>query len=98
MFNMAYDRLSEELINEDEGIYTNGDDIAFSFVNGNFKQGINEMIEYGVTPMMLGEYLDEQAKELGYESPSSEAFYYGHFDLAFLGLVGTEYQEAIRRG
>lgn len=96
MYNRAYDAVSEERLNEDEGIYTIGDDIAFSFVCGNFKQGIEELIEFGVSPMDLGEYLQSQADEIGFDSPCNEQFYYGHFDFQFMALVGTEYQEAKR--
>lgn len=90
MFNRCFDSLDRELINEDEGIYTIGDDIAYSFVCGNYSQGIKELHDYCVSPSDFGEYLEEQSKEFG--MPLSD-MYYGHFDLSFLASIGQSYME-----
>ena len=59
-----YTELEAEYINEDENIFTVGDDIINTFFNGNFTQGVKELIEINVSPREFGDYLMEISERL----------------------------------
>ena len=82
--------LELELQNEDEGIFTQGDDVLSSFYYGNFSQGIKEMLDYWITPRELGEYLADKAEEF---DCSINELYNGHFTLAYFGEIGEMFEE-----
>lgn len=86
--NNADKHLAPEMVNEDEGIYTQGDDVLYSFYCGNFSQGIKEMLEYNITPRELGEYLETLAEDCGCEIST---LYNGHFTLSYFGEIGEAY-------
>ena len=89
--NNAYNTLVEDLVNEDEMIYTQGDDVLSSFYYGNWSQGIKEMLEYYIEPKDLAEYLEEMAEE--YDCNVSE-LYNGHFSLSTIAQIGESYNQA----
>ena len=80
-----YDQLDTEYINEDEGIYTMGDDILGTFANGNFTQGVEDMREHCISTEDLISYLEEKAEEYGM---NIDDMYYGHFDRSFFSSLG----------
>ena len=80
--------LPEELKNEDEGIFTVGEDIASSFYYGNFSQGVEELEEAEVTTIKFLTYLEDMAE--GYDMKLSE-LYNGHFDREFFICLGREH-------
>ncbi|WP_434658472.1 hypothetical protein [Sulfurimonas sp. NW9] len=85
---MSKDLYTElEEINEDEGIYTIGDDLCNTFMNGNFTTGVEEMKELNITSKELLEYLEEKAEEYGCEL---KELYYGHFTADFWIALGSE--------
>ncbi len=86
----AYKELPIEDQNEDEQVFTRGDDILMSFYYGNYTQGIKEMISYSVRPEELAEYLEGKAEE--YEMQVSE-MYNGHFTLAYFASIGESYRD-----
>ena len=73
-------RLDNDLINEDEGIYTIGDGIASSFYYGNFSQGTEELESVNASTVDLLHYLENQAEEFGCNVID---LYSGHFDTEF---------------
>ena len=80
-----YTRLDTEDINEDEGIYTVGDDIASSFYYGNFSQGVKELEDINCNASDLLEYLEQEAE--GYDCNVSD-LYGGHFSSDFWIALG----------
>lgn len=80
-----YDALPEEYFNEDEGIYTIGDDILYTFFNGNFTQGVEDMRKNCISTEDLISYLEDKAEEYGM---SIDEMYYGHFDRSFFSSLG----------
>jgi len=80
-------QLTGEDLREDEGIYTIGDDIIESFVNGNFSQGCKELVEIGAGARDFNDYLMEQSEKYGIEL---KEMYYGHFDNDFFIALGSE--------
>jgi len=76
-----------EHINEDEGIYTIGDDILDTFMNGNFSQGVSDMTDNIINAVELSDYLNDKAEEYGMDS---EEMYYGHFTSDFWIALGRE--------
>ena len=80
-----YTELNE--INEDEGIYTYGDDIADTFMNGNFSSGVEQMQEINCRAKDLADYLEEKAESYGCKL---EDMYYGHFSPDFWIALGSE--------
>lgn len=86
----AYKELPLEDQNEDEQVFTRGDDILLSFYYGQFMQGIQEMISYSVRPEELAEYLEDKAEE--YDMQVSE-LYNGHFTLSYFASIGESYRE-----
>ncbi len=81
--------------NEDEQIITYGDSILSQFYYGNYTDGINDLIEYGIRPDELATYLEEMAEE--YDTKVSE-LYSGHFDYTLFASIGETYGNAICRG
>lgn len=79
-----YTQLEET--NEDEGIYTLGDDILDTFMNGNFSNGVEDMKEFNIGATELSDYLKEKAEEYGMETKD---MYYGHFDNDFWIALGS---------
>ena len=75
-------RLDDEFINEDEGIYTVGDNIASSFCCDDFRQGIKELESVNASTKDLLYYLENQAKEIGCNVNVID-LYNGHFDTEF---------------
>jgi hypothetical protein len=86
----VYKELPIEDQNEDEQVFTRGDDILMSFYYGQFIQGIKEMISYSVNPNELAQYLEEKADE--YDMQVSE-LYSGHFTLAYFASIGEAYRD-----
>lgn len=78
-----YTQLEET--NEDEGIYTMGDDILDTFMNGNFSAGVEDLQEFNISPIELSDYLTEKAEEYGM---STDDLYYGHFTSDFWIALG----------
>ena len=89
----VYTELTEEYRNEDEGIYTQGDDILSSFYYGNYSQGVEEMIEYNVHAEELIEYLEDKADEYGC---NVDDLYGGHFDRKLCASISFSWLEAFR--
>ena len=85
--NDLYTRLNTEDINEDEGIYTVGDDILSSFYYGNFSQGVKELQEINCNARNLLTYIEQVAE--GYDVRVDE-LYHGHFSNDFWILLGRE--------
>ncbi|MFK7780286.1 MAG: hypothetical protein QM490_03985 [Candidatus Gracilibacteria bacterium] len=82
-----YTELPREERNEDEGIFTIGDDICDTFMNGNFSTGAKELKELNLKSKDLLEYLEEKAEEYGVEISE---LYYGHFTADFWIALGSE--------
>ncbi len=83
-----YTRLpKEERYREQEEIYTIGDDICDTFMNGNFSTGVEELKELSLRSKDLLEYLEEKAEEYGVEMSE---LYYGHFTAEFWIALGSE--------
>jgi hypothetical protein len=78
--------------NEDEGIFTVGEDIANTFCNGNFNQGVKELIELNISPVEFSDYLLEQADEMGMELKD---MWYGHFGNDFWIAMGQSYYSLV---
>ncbi len=90
-----YTELPVDEINEDEQIYTIGDDILNQFYYGNYSDAIKMMVKDNIEPNELAEYLAEQAIEL--DCNTSE-LYYGHFTLEFFASIGMSYIQARMKG
>jgi len=71
--------------NEEEGIYTLGDDILDTFMNGNFSVGVKDLQEYNISAIELSDYLIEKAEEYGMETKD---LYYGNFSNDFWIALG----------
>jgi len=82
-----YTRLDRDEINEDEGIYTVGDDIASSFYYGNFSQGVKELEDINCRANDLLDYLESEAEGYGCRL---EELYHGHFTGDFWIALGRE--------
>jgi len=85
--NNLYDTLPKEDINEDEGIYTYGDSLAYQFYCGNWSASVKEMKDEGWTVSKFIEYLEEQAEEF---NASLADIYGGHFSASFWANLGAE--------
>ena len=85
--NNLYDTLPKEDINEDEGIYTYGDSLAYQFYCGNWSASVKEMKDEGWTVSEFIEYLEHQASD--YDDILSE-MYNGHFRPSFWANLGAE--------
>ncbi|MDB2562198.1 hypothetical protein N9X61_01190 [Sulfurimonas sp.] len=81
--------------NKDEQIMTYGDSILSQFYYGNYSDGINNMLEYGIRPDELATYLEEMAEE--FDCKVSELFS-GHFDYTLFASIGETYGNTICRG
>ena len=79
------EQLPEDMICEDEGIYTIGDNLVYTFVNGNFSQGVRDMQSQGISTSDLIEYLEQQSDEFGMQL---DDMYYGYFDRSFFSSLG----------
>ena len=80
-----HNQLEEEYINQDEGIFTIGDDILDTFANGNFTQGVEDMRKNNISTEDLIDYLEDKAEDYG---TKIEELYYGHFDRSFFSSLG----------
>lgn len=76
--------------NEDEGIFTHGDDIAAQFYYGNFSDAVTMLREMGLRAKDFVEFMEDKAEEFGYENIASEGFYHGHFSTGFWVALGSE--------
>ena len=86
--NNAHNELNIEDQNEDENIFTQGDDILSSFYYGNYSQGIEEMKKYSVSPEDLAEYLEEMAEDM---DMNVSELYHGHFTYSLFASIGSSY-------
>ena len=82
-----YNNLPLEDMNEDENIYSYGDDIANSFFNGNFTQGVKDLQELGARSKDFSEFIEDKAEEYGV---SPLEMYNGHFSFDFWLELGSE--------
>jgi hypothetical protein len=82
-----YTKSLRDAINEDEGVYTYGDDIADTFMNGNFSAGVKQLKELNCRARDLADYLEEKAEEYRCKL---EDMYYGHFTPNFWIALGSE--------
>ena len=82
-----WNNLPLEDVNEDEGIYSYGDDIANSFYNGCFSLGVQQLQELGATAKDFAEFVNDKAEEYGV--PVLEIFN-GHFTFDFWIELGSE--------
>jgi len=73
---------------------TVGNDIIDTFYNGNFNQGVRDLIEIGVSPREFGNYIQEETEEMGYESMYD--FAGGHFNYDFWISLGESYYTIAR--
>jgi len=73
---------------------TVGEDIIETFYNGNFTDGIKQLIKINVTPREFGDYINQLSEDLGYEN--SLEFASGHFDYDFWISIGQEYYTIAR--
>ena len=82
-----YNNLPLEDMNEDEGIYSYGDDIAHSFYNGNYSFGVDQLEKLGATAKDFAEFIIDKAEDRGV--PVLE-LYYNHFSFDFWINLGSE--------
>jgi len=82
--------LSAEDINEDESIFTVGDDIAHQFYSGNFSDAVIMLKDNTCRAKDLLEYLEDKCEEYGYDSVTDQSFYNGHFSCDFWIALGSE--------
>jgi len=90
MRDMLWESLSDEDINEDENIYTEGDMIASQFFYGNFTDAVGHLKDYECRAGDFLAYLEEQAEEFGFDSVTDQSFYNGHFSCDFWIAIGSE--------
>ena len=65
------------------------DDILNTFLNGNYLDGANQMLEHNITPYDLIDWLEEQREELG-------IWYYADIGLLTVISITESYYQAIR--
>ena len=70
---------------------TVGNDIIDTFYNGNFTQGVKDLIAIGVSPREFGRYIEEQSEEMDYKF-----FNDSHFDYDFWISLGESYYTIAR--
>ena len=80
-----YTRLNTDEINEDEGVYTVGDEILLSFYYGNFSQGVKKLQEINCRARDLLDYLEQLADSYDIRV---EELYNGHFSADFWLALG----------
>lgn len=80
-------QLDEQDINEDEAIYTVGDNILNQFYYGNFSSSVTDMREYNISSNELIDYLEELSNE--YDCKVDD-LYHGHFSASFWVALGRE--------
>ena len=90
--NKCYIELPKDEQNEDELIITMGDSILYQFYCGNYGNSIEEMIEEGITPKHLIQYLEEKAD--CYDVSVSE-LYNNHFTLSYFLDICESYLERL---
>lgn len=79
--------LPEDEVNENEGLYTEGDCVLYQFYCGNWSQTVRRCFENGVYWQELETFIVEKAEELGMER--NEGDFFGWFDGAFFGEFGS---------
>ncbi len=75
-------------MDEDEGIYTVGDEILNQFYYGNYSDAVNMMIEDNIEPNELADYLIE--KSIEFDCNVSD-LYNNHFTLDLFANIGMSY-------
>lgn len=87
MCTTLYNNLDVEEQNEDEGIFTHGDDIAAQFYYGNFTDAAGMLRELNTTAKDFAEFIMDKADD--YVSQPLE-LYNGHFSFGFWCDLGSE--------
>lgn len=90
----CYEELPTEMINEDEGIYTIGDDILSSFYYGNYSQAIKDMVSQRIEPYELAEYFQSILDDF---DADYKEIYNGHFDFELFAHIGMSYYQEISK-
>ena len=91
----VYTKLPVDEINEDEQIYTIGDDILSQFYYGNYTDAIEMMVKDNIEPVELGDYIDKKNEE---SDLSICDCYDGFFTLGFFASIGMSYIQARMKG
>ena len=86
--------LYTEITIDENFITTVGNNIIDTFYNGNFTQGVKDLIEIGASPRDFGNYIQEETEEMGYESMYD--FAGGHFNYDFWISLGESYYTIAR--
>ncbi len=82
-----WNNLPVEKQNEDEGIFTHGDDIATQFYYGNFTDAVGMLRELNASAKDFAEFIMDKAEEYGVLPLE---LYNGHFSFDFWIALGSE--------
>lgn len=87
MCEVMNNQLDKYEMNEDEGIFTTGDDICSQFYYGNFSEAVEMMKGYELRAKDIVNYIEAKAEEYGCEVKD---LYNGHFSPDFWVALGSK--------
>ena len=85
-----FNNLPVEEQDEDESIFTYGDEIAYQFYCGNFTDAVGMLREMNMRAKDFLEYLENRAEDFGYNNICNDEFYNNHFSPEFWIALGSE--------
>jgi len=82
--NICFNELPEDEKNEDESVYTVGDDLMYQFYCGNWSTSTEEMKDKNISCKEFSEYVEHIENELG------KCGFTEWFDRQFFASLGDE--------